>query len=131
MFINAIKRGQRGLYMMVFMVSFGMIIFASIMFYVEGASCTFSEADDTWYYSDGSTSPYQSIPHTMWWAIVTMTTVGYGDEFPITGAGYAFGAITGLCGIVVCYLASSLWRASPVSLQLYSLFVSPCTLVAA
>eukprot|EP00013_Stygamoeba_regulata_P023018 CAMPEP_0177647732 /NCGR_PEP_ID=MMETSP0447-20121125/10457_1 /TAXON_ID=0 /ORGANISM="Stygamoeba regulata, Strain BSH-02190019" /LENGTH=380 /DNA_ID=CAMNT_0019150337 /DNA_START=28 /DNA_END=1170 /DNA_ORIENTATION=+ len=101
MFIKAIQRGKRGLFMLVFMVTFGVIIFSSIEYYAETASCTFSEADDTWYYDDGDATPFQSIPHSMWWAIVTMTTVGYGDVYPITGAGYAFGAITALCGIVI------------------------------
>jgi hypothetical protein len=40
----------------------------------------------------------------MWYAIVTMTTVGYGDYFPTTPAGKAVGCITMLCGIMVLAL---------------------------
>ncbi len=44
---------------------------------------------------------FKSIPHTMWWAIVTMATVGYGDMAPVTGLGRVFGGFTMLLGIAV------------------------------
>jgi voltage-gated potassium channel len=36
---------------------------------------------------------FASIPHTMWWAVATLTTVGYGDVFPITPVGKLFGSL--------------------------------------
>jgi voltage-gated potassium channel len=44
---------------------------------------------------------YVSIPHTMWWAIVTMATVGYGDMVPVTPLGKVFGGFTMLLGIAM------------------------------
>ena len=49
-------------------------------------------------------SPFQSIPHAVWWAIVTMATVGYGDIYPRTVAGFVLASITMLCGILVIAL---------------------------
>jgi len=42
---------------------------------------------------------FGSIPSSMWWAIVTLTTVGYGDVVPITTTGKLFGGLIGLLGI--------------------------------
>lgn len=42
---------------------------------------------------------FKSIPHTMWWGIVTLTTIGYGDMVPVTLAGRILGGITMLIGI--------------------------------
>ena len=35
---------------------------------------------------------FGSIPQSMWWAIVTLTTLGYGDVVPVTAAGRVFAA---------------------------------------
>ena len=42
---------------------------------------------------------FGSIPQSMWWSIVTLTTVGYGDVFPITSLGKIFGSIIIILGI--------------------------------
>ncbi len=42
---------------------------------------------------------FGSIPQSMWWALVTLTTVGYGDVYPITPLGKMFGSISIILGI--------------------------------
>lgn len=47
---------------------------------------------------------YPSIPSCMWWALVTMSTVGYGDVYPKTAVGKLIGIICALCGILALAL---------------------------
>ena len=42
---------------------------------------------------------FSSIPATMWWAVATLTTVGYGDIYPITTVGKLLGSIIAILGI--------------------------------
>ena len=42
---------------------------------------------------------FASIPHAMWWAIVTLTTVGYGDVTPVTAAGKIFATLITIVGV--------------------------------
>lgn len=47
---------------------------------------------------------FGSIPEAMWWAITTLTTVGYGDVVPITTVGRMIGAITMVSGLIMLAL---------------------------
>lgn len=51
---------------------------------------------------------FGSIPRAMWWAVVTLTTVGYGDVTPITLAGRFFGALVAVIGIGMAALPAGI-----------------------
>lgn len=51
---------------------------------------------------------FGSIPKAMWWAVVTLTTVGYGDVYPVTAPGKAFGAMVTLLGIGMAALPAGI-----------------------
>ena len=51
---------------------------------------------------------FGSIPESMWWSFVTLTTVGYGDVVPITAAGRAVAAMTALMGVCVVALLTGI-----------------------
>jgi voltage-gated potassium channel len=42
---------------------------------------------------------FASVPDSMWWAMVTLTTVGYGDVYPITLGGRLFTSVVLLLGL--------------------------------
>ncbi|MEM7021374.1 MAG: ion transporter [Pseudomonadota bacterium] len=72
------------------------------------------------YLIEGPVQPedFGSIPDSMYWAIVTMTTVGYGDVVPITPMGKVLGALIGLIGVGMVALPAGL-LASGFSQQLH------------
>ncbi|MET1080570.1 MAG: ion transporter [Pseudomonas sp.] len=53
------------------------------------------------YLVEGGVQPeaFGSIPRAMWWSIATLTTVGYGDVYPITALGRTLAALTAITGI--------------------------------
>ena len=51
---------------------------------------------------------FGSIPQSMWWSIVTLTTVGYGDVYPLTSMGKFFGSIIIILGIGTVALPSGI-----------------------
>jgi voltage-gated potassium channel len=51
---------------------------------------------------------FSSIPATMWWSLITLTTVGYGDVSPITPLGQIIGAFTALMGVCTVALLTGI-----------------------
>jgi len=62
------------------------------------------------YYAEHRLQPAQfgTIPDAMWWAIVTITTVGYGDAVPVSGYGKFIGAVTALSGVFTVALLTGI-----------------------
>ena len=79
--INALIASKRKIFIFFFAVINIVIILGSIMYLIEGEK-----------------SGYTSIPKSIYWAIVTLTTVGYGDIAPETSFGQAVSALIMLIG---------------------------------
>ncbi|MGH3185515.1 MAG: potassium channel family protein, partial [Streptosporangiaceae bacterium] len=58
--------------------------------------------------NDAQPLVFSSIPAAMWWAVETLTTVGYGDMVPVTPAGKIVGGIVSIVGIGTLALFSGL-----------------------
>lgn len=58
-------------------------------------------ASSLMYFAEGEAQPdqFSSIPGTMWWGVATLTTVGYGDVYPVTVVGRILSAVVAILGI--------------------------------
>ena len=66
------------------------------------------------YYAEHDVQPdkFGSIPDAMWWSVVTLTTVGYGDAAPITAIGKVIGMATALMGVCTVALLTGIVASS-------------------
>ena len=66
------------------------------------------------YFAEHEAQPenFPHIPAAMWWGVVTLTTVGYGDVYPITPLGKFFGAIVALVGLGIFALPAGIIASS-------------------
>ena len=85
--IIALAASWKELLIMAGILSFSSLIFGCLVYYVELMNDTF----------DG-------IGYGIWWALVTMTTVGYGDFYPVSALGYATGSVCAVMGIMLMAL---------------------------
>lgn len=73
------------------------------------------------YYFENPVQPEQfsSIFHCMWWAVATLTTIGYGDMYPITAGGKIFTSFIVLIGLGIVAVPTGLF-ASAISRSIKS-----------
>lgn len=66
------------------------------------------------YYFEHQAQPeaFPSIVHSLWWATATLTTVGYGDVYPITAGGKLFTFVILMCGLGIVAVPSGLLAAA-------------------
>lgn len=84
-----IKTSLRELGMFFFFLIIAMIIFSSAVYYAEASQ---------------DTTKLTSIPDSFWWAIVTMTTIGYGDIVPVGVWGKLVGTLCVIAGVLTIAL---------------------------
>eukprot|EP01062_Namystynia_karyoxenos_P006953 TRINITY_DN12432_c0_g1_i1.p1 TRINITY_DN12432_c0_g1~~TRINITY_DN12432_c0_g1_i1.p1 ORF type:complete len:873 (+),score=198.86 TRINITY_DN12432_c0_g1_i1:143-2761(+) len=107
--MGAMHRSTEGLYLLLFLILLSTMVFSSAMYFAERESSHYDPDTERWYIEWNSTygaagsvkSPYQSIVHTFWWCLVTLTTVGYGDEVPTSIGGKFVACVTMLAGTLV------------------------------
>lgn len=78
------------------------------------AGMTLLVASTLLYWAEGDAQPdkFGSIPRALWWGIVTLTTVGYGDVFPITPLGKFFSALVSIAAIGLIALPTGIMAAA-------------------
>lgn len=83
------------------------VAFMLFMFFLVGAATLI-------YLIEGDHQPdkFGSIPRSLWWTAVTMTTVGYGDVVPATPLGKAMAALISIGGIVLIAIPTGIMAAS-------------------
>ncbi|XP_024658854.1 potassium voltage-gated channel subfamily C member 1b isoform X2 [Maylandia zebra] len=80
--------------LLIIFLALGVLIFATMIYYAEriGANPNDPRASEH--------THFKNIPIGFWWAVVTMTTLGYGDMYPQTTSGMLVGALCALAGVL-------------------------------
>lgn len=77
------------------------LVIMMILIYLTSAGIYFFE-------HDAQPESFSSIFHSLWWAIVTLTTVGYGDVYPVTVAGKIFTFFVLIIGVGIVTIPAGL-----------------------
>lgn len=80
--------------LLIIFLALGVLIFATMIYYAERIGA--SPEDPT----GSNHTHFKNIPISFWWAVVTMTTLGYGDMYPQTWLGMMVGALCALAGVL-------------------------------
>lgn len=83
-FGNILQEKKEDLFIGIFTITILLVFSSSLMYTLE---------------HEAQPEVFSSIPASMWWGVATLTTVGYGDTYPVTTAGKFVGAIISILGI--------------------------------
>lgn len=100
---HTLKSSCSELFLLAFFLSIGVVIFSSIIYYAE---------------KDIPKTKFTTIPESFWWAVVTMTTLGYGDMAPESWEGKIVGSFCAISGVLMIALPV------PVIVSNFSLYYS-------
>lgn len=107
---KALMRARRKVAVFLFTVIVVMISFGSIMYVIEGPA-----------------SGFTSIPRSIYWAIVTVTTVGYGDITPQTTLGQAIASLAMITGYAIIAVPTGIVTAEITSAMSRDRYARECT----
>jgi len=80
-----------------------------ILFFIVSSFLIFLSSVGIYYFENpAQPEVFKSVFHSLWWAIATLTTVGYGDIYPITTGGKIFTSVMLLIGIGVIAVPTGL-----------------------
>ncbi|XP_053310276.1 potassium voltage-gated channel subfamily C member 4 [Spea bombifrons] len=80
--------------LLIIFLALGVLIFATMIYYAERLGAETTDPSLTKHIH------FKNIPIGFWWAVVTMTTLGYGDMYPQTWSGMLVGALCALAGVL-------------------------------
>lgn len=111
---NSISKSLMALVILLFFTIIGVILFGSLIYAIESGEYVVDEdfpdgAYVRWniMHTEKEESPFSSILISCYWAVVTSTTVGYGDLYPTTSIGRFVAIILMYCGLIVLALPIS------------------------
>uniref|UniRef100_UPI0037E9508D voltage-gated potassium channel KCNC2 isoform X4 n=1 Tax=Semicossyphus pulcher TaxID=241346 RepID=UPI0037E9508D len=80
--------------LLIIFLALGVLIFATMIYYAERIGAKPNDPTASLH------TKFKNIPIGFWWAVVTMTTLGYGDMYPETWSGMVVGALCALAGVL-------------------------------
>ncbi|MFN0048743.1 MAG: ion transporter [Cytophagales bacterium] len=81
-----------------FLLMFSILVLSSsVMYYVE---------------HDAQPTVFPNILYAFWWGVITLTTVGYGDAYPITALGKIIGGMVALMGVLIVAIPTGIISSS-------------------
>jgi voltage-gated potassium channel len=81
---HVFRQKREELFISLVFVAFILVVTSCVMYFVE---------------HEAQPDAFSSIPATMWWGVATLTTVGYGDMYPITPLGKFLGSLIAILGV--------------------------------